>query len=79
MHDMSPTSCQGTVVVHCDDAVTCTTDTCPKDLGRGIWFSIHATFVRCPETSDRGQGCPDCGFRTVDVGTGVARVASHGR
>ncbi len=79
MRDRPPPPCAGTVVVHRDDAVTCSADTCPKDLGRGVWFSIHATFVRCPEAWGRGQGCPDCGFRAIGGGSPVAGAVSHRR
>jgi len=59
--------CSGTVVVHRDGAVTCTTDTCRTDLGRGPWFSTHSSFVRCTETLDRSRRCPDCGFETPAI------------
>src|SRR5579863_1116656 len=53
--------CQGTVVVHRDDSVSCTDDRCPHDLPRGAWFSLHSSFVRC-STALGGDGCPSSEF-----------------
>jgi hypothetical protein len=59
--------CSGTVGVHRDEAVTCTDDTCPRDLPKALWFSLHSSFVRCGTALDTGD-CPNCGFETpVDV------------
>jgi hypothetical protein len=52
-----PERCLGTVVVHRYDAVTCTRDTCPRDLPLESWFSHHTSFMTCT-TND----CPHCGF-----------------
>jgi hypothetical protein len=49
--------CLGTVVVHRYDAVTCTRDTCPRDMTLDTWFSHHTSFMTC-KTDD----CPYCGF-----------------
>jgi hypothetical protein len=38
MRDMSLPECLGTAVVHRGDAVTCTRDSCPRDLPLEIWF-----------------------------------------
>ena len=54
--------CSGTVVIHRDDAATCTSDACRRDLRRGVWFSIHSRFVHCPEAVKGDGRCPDCGF-----------------
>lgn len=56
--------CSGMVVVHRDLAVTCTSDTCPRDLRTGVWFGMHSRFVRCPESLAVGRRCPDCGFES---------------
>jgi hypothetical protein len=57
MREMPLPECVGTVVVHRDDAVTCTRDTCPRDLPLETWFSHHASFVTCSTALD----CPHCG------------------
>ena len=57
----TPPMCSGAVVVHCDGAVTCTTDTCPRDLPRWMWFSLHSSFVRCVDALG-ADGCPEYGF-----------------
>lgn len=63
-------ACPGAVVVHRDQAVSCTDDTCPRDLPRGTWFSLHSSFVQC-RTSFDIDDCPDCGFETrVNVEAG---------
>src|ERR1700719_1008601 len=70
MRTTSLLECQGTVVVHRDQSVSCTDDTCPRDLPRGTWFSLHSSFVRC-STALGGTGCLDCDFdlpRTVGHG-----------
>lgn len=54
--------CPGTVVVHRDDAVTCTSGTCQRDRPKGIWLSIHSKFVYCAEALGGAIPCPDCGF-----------------
>jgi hypothetical protein len=58
--------CPGTVIVHRDDAMTCTSRSCPKQLTRGDWFKIHASFVPCSVAHSAG-GCPDCEFGSVVV------------
>ena len=57
MRAMPLPECVGTVVVHRDDIVTCTRDTCPRDLPLETWFSHHSSFVTC-----RTDDCPHCGF-----------------
>jgi len=52
-----PERCLGTVVVHLYDAVTCTRDSCPRDMTLETWFSHHTSFMTCT-TND----CPHCGF-----------------
>jgi hypothetical protein len=62
--------CSGIVKVHRDEAVTCTSDACPRDLPMSMWFSIHSSFVRCSSALDI-DNCPYCGFETpVTVGQG---------
>ena len=58
MRAMPLPECLGTVVVHRDDAVTCTRDTCPRDLPLETWFSHHTSFVTCSTALE----CPHCGF-----------------
>ncbi|HTT86987.1 MAG TPA: hypothetical protein VMF60_06450 [Acidimicrobiales bacterium] len=58
--------CPGTVIVHRDDAMTCTSHRCPKQLTRGDWFKIHSSFVPC-SVAHGGAECPDCEFGTVVV------------
>ncbi len=57
--------CPGTVVIHRDNAVSCTTNTCPRNLPRGTWFSLHASFTPCEAAG--GAECPDCAFELLDV------------
>ena len=75
----------GTVGVHRDEAVTCTSDTCPRNLPMPMWFSLHSSFVRCSTALDTDD-CPNCGFETpVDVRqvernlTTIATGRSRGR
>ncbi|MGA2521940.1 MAG: hypothetical protein ABSG81_14130 [Acidimicrobiales bacterium] len=72
--------CSGTVLVHEDDAVTCTSDECPRHLARTKWFSVHSTFVPC-RTVAGPEGCPDCDFQSpviVDMAAWRrARYANH--
>ena len=49
--------CLGTVVVHQNDAVTCTRDTCPIDVSAETWFSHHSSFMTC-----NTDNCPHCVF-----------------
>jgi hypothetical protein len=68
MRTTSLFECSGIVGVHRDEAVTCTSDTCPRDLPMAMWFSLHSSFVRCSTALDTDD-CPNCGFETpVDVG-----------
>jgi len=65
--------CLGTVVVHRDDAVTCTRDTCPRNLPLEMWFSHHTSFVTCITALD----CPHCGFDApVQSGHGDGTLTS---
>ena len=67
MRSTSLLECSGTVGVHRDEAVTCTDDTCPRDLPMAMWFSLHSSFVRCSTALDT-EDSPNCGFETpVDV------------
>src|SRR5579863_2329658 len=69
MEARSLLECEGTVVVHRDDSVSCTDDRCPHDLPRGTWFSLHSSFVRC-STALGGDGCLYCQFdAAVPAGT----------
>jgi hypothetical protein len=79
--------CSGTVGVHRDEAVTCTSDNCPRDLSMAMWFSLHSTFVRCSTALDTDD-CPNCGFETpveveqvernlTSIATGRSRSRSH--
>lgn len=76
MRAMPLPECLGTVVVHRDDAVTCTRDTCPRDLPLETWFSHHTSFVTC--SSD---DCAYCRFndpvpvprRDRDAASGAVR------
>lgn len=61
MRTTSLLECFGTVVIHRDQSVSCTDDTCPHDLPRGTWFSLHSSFVRC-STALGGEGCASCEF-----------------
>jgi hypothetical protein len=61
MRAMPLLECTGTVVVHRDDSVTCTTDTCPRDLPVETRFSLHTSFVTCGNAFDTDD-CPHCGF-----------------
>ena len=54
--------CSGTVILHRGDAVTCSRGTCPKNLSKAVWLSLHWRFVRCIEVLGRGGDCPECGF-----------------
>ena len=67
MYQSTLPPCSGTVVVHRDEAVTCTIDTCRRDLPRGTWFSLHDSFVYCPEWLGVGRMCPDCGFSAPEA------------
>jgi hypothetical protein len=61
--------CSGAVVVHRDQSVSCTDDTCPRDLPKVMWFNLHSSFVRC-STALGGAGCLYCEFEVpVTVGT----------
>jgi len=57
MQTFSLPECLGTVVVHRGDTVTCTRDSCPRDLSLESWFSHHASFVTCQTVE-----CPHCMF-----------------
>jgi hypothetical protein len=57
MDDMPLPECLGTVVIHEYDAVTCTKDTCPRDMALESWFSHHTSFMTC-----KTQDCPHCSF-----------------
>jgi hypothetical protein len=72
MRDMPLPECLGTVVVHQYDAVTCTKDTCPRDMTLETWFSHHTSFMTC-KTDD----CPYCEFNTP-VGSGYDLPTSSG-
>lgn len=54
--------CPGTVTVHRDLAVSCSADTCQRDLPRAYWFSLHGSFSRCTEARGADETCPECGF-----------------
>ncbi|HTZ09070.1 MAG TPA: hypothetical protein VMB72_08350 [Acidimicrobiales bacterium] len=54
--------CPGSVTVHLDLAVSCSSDTCQHDLPRAYWFSLHGTFARCSEARGAPGPCPECGF-----------------
>jgi hypothetical protein len=68
--------CSGTVVVHRSDAVTCTRDSCPRDLSLESWFRHHASFVTC-----KTDECPHCVFDAfVPLGHGDDNpISSAGR
>ena len=67
MRTTSLLECPGAVVVHRDQSVSCTDDTCPRDLPKALWFSLHSSFVRCSTTLDADDS-PNCEFETpVDV------------
>lgn len=66
MQAMPLPECLGTVVVHRDDAVTCTRDSCPRGLSLESWFSHHTSFVTC-----KIDECPHCSFNAfVPLGHG---------
>ncbi len=50
MRTMPLPECLGTVVVHRYDTVTCSRDTCPRDLPLDSWFSHHTSFGLPPGT-----------------------------
>jgi hypothetical protein len=56
--------CPGTVVIHRDLAVSCTSESCRWDLPQHMWYELHANVVRCAD-AEGGSGCPLCGFRHV--------------
>ena len=58
--------CRGTVIVHRDEAMTCTSRTCPRHLPPTQWFGIHSTFVPCSVAAGP-RGCPDCQFESAVV------------
>ena len=62
MRTMSLPECLGTVVVHRGDAVTCTRDSCPRDLSLDSWFSHHTSFMTC-----RAEDCPHCVFEPAAI------------
>ena len=61
--------CLGTVVVHRGDAVTCTRDSCPRDLSLESWFSHHASFMTC-----KAGDCPHCVFDSPETHLGYRSV-----
>jgi len=72
MRAMPLPECLGTVVVHRDDAVTCTRDTCPRDLPLETWFSHHTSFVTC-----KTEDCPHCQIEApVQLGHGDGTLTS---
>lgn len=72
MRDMPLPECLGTVVVHQGDAVTCTRDTCTRDLSLESWFSHHTSFMTC-----RTNDCPHCGLNPrMQVGIGDGNPTS---
>ena len=69
MRTTSLLECPGAVVVHRDQSVSCTADTCPRDLPKVMWFNLHSSFVRC-STALGGDGCLYCEFDVpATVGT----------
>ena len=72
--------CPGTVIVHRDDAMTCTSRRCPQQLTREDWFKIHASFVPCSVAHRHSGGeCPDCDFGSVVVDLASRRVLAQRR
>jgi len=65
MHAMPLPECLGTVVVHRNDVVTCTSDNCRRDQPLESWFGRHTSFVIC-STDD----CPHCVQVQVAQGDG---------
>ena len=61
MRTTSLVECPGAVVVHRDQSVSCTDDTCPRDLPKALWFSLHSSFASC-STALGGDGCLYCEF-----------------
>jgi hypothetical protein len=61
MRTTSLLECPGAVVVHRDQSVSCTDDTCPRDLPKALWFSLHSSFGSC-STALGGDGCLYCEF-----------------
>jgi len=55
MRAMPLPECVGTVLVHHNDLVTCTRNSCPRDAPLETWFSFHASFVTCS-----ADDCPYC-------------------
>src|SRR5579863_4083647 len=73
MRTMSLPEYLGTVVVHRGDAVTCTRDSCPRDLSLESWFSHHTSFMTC-----RADECPHCVFEApaTQLGHGLVKARS---
>jgi hypothetical protein len=69
MHTFPLPECLGTVVVHRGDVVTCTRDSCLRDLSLESWFSHHASFMTC-----KAGDCPHCVFETVATQLGYGDV-----
>jgi hypothetical protein len=76
MDDMPLPECLGTVVIHEYDAVTCTKDTCPRDMALESWFSHHTSFMTC-----KADDCPYCEFNApVEDSDGMPTLrATRGR
>ena len=68
--------CPGTVIVHRDQAMTCTSGRCASQLTPAEWFKIHSSFVPCT-VAHRHGGCPDCAFTTKVVDLARRRRARH--
>ena len=71
-----PLPCSGTVTVHRDSAMTCTSSTCPRHVSRDTWFGLHSTFLVCTMVHG-SRGCPDCSFDDVVVDMSAWRKARY--
>ena len=54
--------CPGTVVVHRDQAMTCTSERCPAPPTPADWFDVHASVVPCTVAHREGN-CAVCAYR----------------
>ena len=71
-----PMPCSGTVTVHRDNAMTCTSPACPRHVAQDTWFALHSSFLVCAVVHGP-HGCPDCAFDHVVVDMAAWRRA-HG-
>ena len=49
--------CDGTVLIHHDLSMTCTTEACPVQRGSYEWMLAHRSFHGCDYVLRRCEGC----------------------